>query len=152
MKGIRGVSAVGGWVGQRPDHVAPLRERAGPPVGHDQRQRVGPAAGDVHGMDHYAVDVGAHLRERVERRLLLPPVELVPPRRQQGVEVVGVRSLRPARGDLLRPPRLVEASVQVVDRSVRDVDAELARRGLLVIANAGPPGDRCAGGQGLSQL
>ena len=69
VEGILGAAAVRGRVGQRADGVDQLDHRAGPAVGHDQRQRVLVRRLDVDEVDVHAVDLGDELRQRVQLRL-----------------------------------------------------------------------------------
>ena len=50
-------------VGQRADGVEQLEDRAGPAMGHDQRQRVLMPRPDVDEVDLDTVDVGRELRQ-----------------------------------------------------------------------------------------
>ena len=73
MEGILGAATVRDRVRQRPDSVEHLDHRAGPAVGHDQRQRVVMRRADVDEVDVHAVDLAAiPLRAIVERNDLDP--------------------------------------------------------------------------------
>jgi hypothetical protein len=67
--------AVGGRVGQQRRQLEQLGERAGPPVGEHQRERVRALAAFVHEMHPLAADVGGELGERVQPLLRHAPVK-----------------------------------------------------------------------------
>ena len=62
MEGVLGTAAVRGRVGQRADGLQQLDDRAGPAMGHDQRQRALVCRRDVDEVDLHAVDLGRELR------------------------------------------------------------------------------------------
>jgi hypothetical protein len=62
VEGILGASAVRGRIGERADDLKQLEDRAGPPVGDDQRQRVLVRRPDMDEVDVEAVDLGLELR------------------------------------------------------------------------------------------
>jgi hypothetical protein len=66
VEGVGGRSAVGGRVGEGADDLEQLDHRAGPAVGHEQRQRVLVGRADVEEVDVDPVDLGRELRQRVE--------------------------------------------------------------------------------------
>src|SRR5215207_9143391 len=74
MKGVTWV-AVGPGVRQWSDDLDELRDRTGITMADDQRQGIALRRPDVEEVDRLAVDLGRELREGVESRLLLPPVE-----------------------------------------------------------------------------
>jgi hypothetical protein len=86
MEGVRRVAAVGAGVGERPDHVEELDDRARPPVGEHDRQSIGLGRSHVQEVDVLPVDGGDELRELVEAGLVVAPV----------VGVAPIRQLRPA--------------------------------------------------------
>ena len=122
-----GASGVVG-LGQRLDDVQVLHDRAGPAVRQDQRGGVGPRRPDVQEVDVLAVDLGDELRVGVEPRLDRPPVEAVQPVRGQLPDPLDWsrrrRRPRPAARSATRVRRSRVA--QVVQRGLRDVDAERA--------------------------
>ena len=122
---VLGGSAVSGRVGQRADGLEQLDHRAGPAVGHDQRQRVLVLRADVDEVDLHSVDLGRVLRKRIEPRL--DPAEVVVLRPVAG-ELLDRRELHSLRAVLDELPggqsRRGDAPPQVVDLLVRDVDAE----------------------------
>ena len=69
------VAAVGGRVGERPDDVQHLDDRAGPAVGDDHGQGVRVRRPDVDEVDVEAVDLGQVLRDGVQPRR--DPAEVV---------------------------------------------------------------------------
>src|SRR3712207_135567 len=62
VEGVLGTSAVRGRVGERADGLEQLDDRAGPAVGHDQRQRILMPRPDVDEVDLDPVDLGRELR------------------------------------------------------------------------------------------
>ena len=56
MERVGGVAAVGGRIGERPDHLEELDDRPGPAVRDDERQRVGVRRADVEEVDAEPVD------------------------------------------------------------------------------------------------
>ncbi len=79
VESVRGVAAVRRRIGERPDDLAELDDRARPAVRDDQRQRVLAGRADVQEVDVQAVDLGAELREAVQPGLGRPPVVAVQP-------------------------------------------------------------------------
>ena len=75
VKGVDGVAAVGGRVGQQGNDLAHFEKGAGPAVGDNQRDGVGAIPFFVNEMDVEAVDLGLAVVEGVEFLLLGPPVE-----------------------------------------------------------------------------
>ena len=74
-------------------------------------------------MDPLAVDLRRDVVERVEPRLLRPPVEVVAPVAKQLVEVREVGALVPAdAGDLVGEARAYQALMEVVENLVRDCE------------------------------
>jgi hypothetical protein len=71
---VLGVSAVRGGVGEGPDGLEQLDDRAGPPVRHDHGQRVLVRRLHVDEVDVHTVDLGLELRQRVQSRFALAPV------------------------------------------------------------------------------
>ena len=78
VEGVLGPAAVGDRVGQRPDHVQELGERAGVGVQEQQRGRLRLGGADVHEVDRLAVDLGDEVGHGVHPGLLGAPVELPP--------------------------------------------------------------------------
>jgi len=79
VEGILGAAAMGGGVDERVDGLEQLHHRAGPTMGHDQRQRIGMARLHVDEVDVEAVDLGDELRQGIEPRLGLAPVVAAAP-------------------------------------------------------------------------
>jgi hypothetical protein len=79
VEGIRGVAAVRSGVGQRPDDVEELGDRAGPAVGEDQGGGCGLRRANVEEVDVDAVDGGQELGVLVDARLEAVPVVLLAP-------------------------------------------------------------------------
>ena len=118
MEGILGAPTVRGRVGQRADRVEQLDHRAGPAVGHDQRQRVLVRRRDVDEVDVHGVDLRDELRQLVQPRLDPPEVVLVQP--VAGERLRWRRAARPATG---RRPAPCSASVS---RRYADADRRSA--------------------------
>ena len=74
MEGVGRAGAVGGGVGEGPDDLELLDDRARPAVGDDERQGVGVVGADVEEVDVQAVDLGQELGQRVQLGLDLAPV------------------------------------------------------------------------------
>ena len=125
VEGVLGVAAVSGRVSERADGVEQLDDGAGPAVRHDQRHGVVVRRADVDEVDLTLVDLRRELRKRVQSRL--DPSEVVVLRPVPG-ELLGrseLHALGAIRDELLaRPPCGRNASAEVVDLLVRDVDAE----------------------------
>ena len=147
---VSGASAVGGRIRERADGLEQLDDRAGPPVGHDQRQRVLVLRLDVDEVDVDAVDLGLELRQRVELRLGLAPVVVGLPVARELLQGRQLDALRPICDQLLGgPARLPDAPAQVVDLRFWNLDVERtdvgaaldggAHRDLLTAGWASPP-------------
>jgi hypothetical protein len=137
---VLGGAAVSGRVGQRADGVEQLDDRAGPAVGHDQRQRVLVPRPDVDEADVHPVDLRRELRERVQPRLGPAPVVLglpVPCELPQRRELHALRSIR----DQLRggPARRGDAPAQIDDLLLRNLDLERPNLGRGVDGGAHDP-------------
>jgi hypothetical protein len=125
VEGVPGGAAVRGRVGERADGLEQLDDRAGPPVRHDQRQRVFVRRLHVDEVDVHPVDLGRELRQRVESCLALAPVVLGRPVAGELLHRGELHALRAIVDELLaRPPCGRDALAEVVDLLVRDVDAE----------------------------
>ncbi len=107
------------------DDVEELHDRARPPVGEEQRQRVGVLRSRVHEVDRLPVDRGAEVLELVEPGLLRAPVVVVAPGVDELAQVVDRDAVLPAGVlDLVRQARLFEPPPQVVQDGVVDLDVE----------------------------
>ena len=95
VEGVLGAAAVRGRVGERADGVQQLEDRAGPAVGHDQRQRVLVRRPHVDEVDVHAVDLGHELRQRVELRLGRAPVVVGRPVARERLQGRQLNALRP---------------------------------------------------------
>src|SRR5579859_1207716 len=117
--------AVGAGVGQRADDVQVLRDRAGPAVGQDQRQRVRLRRPDVQEVDVLAVDVGEVLGMLVEPRFEGTPVVAVAPVFDRAVyEVQAGAVVRALAGDVAGPAGPVQALLEVVQAFLADRDSK----------------------------
>jgi hypothetical protein len=116
-------------IGKRSDDLQDLHDRARPAVGDDQRQGTGLRRADVDAVNAGTVDRGGELRERVEMRLVRPPVICGPPVRSEILEVVQRDSVAPADArKLIRPAGPIQSSVQVVKVGLWDLDTERSDR------------------------
>ena len=78
-EGIRRIAAEARRVGQARDDVEELEHRTGPAMQQQQRQRRRPLPGHMQKMQADVEKPGLELRERVEARLLRPPIETPTP-------------------------------------------------------------------------
>src|SRR5215211_3196207 len=74
VEGVLRAPAVGRRIGELTDDLDLLEDRARPPVGDDQRQRVLVPRADVEEVDVDPVDLGHELRPGVQLCLAFPPV------------------------------------------------------------------------------
>ena len=112
---VLGISVVRRRVGERADGLQQLDDRAGPAVGHDQRQRVLVRRLHVDEMDLDPVDLGRELRQRVELRFGLAPVVLGRPVTSELLHRRQLDALRPVSDELLAgPARRGDAPAQIV--------------------------------------
>jgi hypothetical protein len=125
VEGILGLATVRGRIRQRTDRVEQLHDRAGPSVGHDQRQCIRVRRPHVDEVDVDAVDLRGELRMRVQ-----PPLEAteVVPGRPVASEFLHRGQLDTLRsiGDQLLggPARRRDAPAQVVDLVLADLELE----------------------------
>jgi hypothetical protein len=125
MERVRLAAAVGGRIGEGPDDLQLLDDRAGPAVGDDQREGVGMWGADVEEVDVEAVDLGGELRQRVQPGLDLAPVvggrpvagELLHGRQRHPLAVVVDRLA-------LGPAGRIDAPAQLDQVLVGDADLE----------------------------
>jgi hypothetical protein len=99
---VLGIAAVGDRVGQRPDHLLELDDRAGPAVGDEQRRRRRDGRLHVDEMDVETVDLRLELREAVElaararaSRISRPSTRRPPGRRRAGCPATSPSRSRP---------------------------------------------------------
>ena len=122
---VLGPSAVRGRVGQRPDGLEQLDDRAGPAVRHDQRQRIRVRRLHVDEVHVLTVDLGLELRQRVQPRLASAPVVLGRPVAGELLQRSQLHALRAIGDQFLRgPARRGDAPPKVGDRFLRHVDPE----------------------------
>ena len=125
------VAAVGGRVGQRPDHLAPEPERPRPTVREDQRDRRWSVAGLADEVDGHAVDLDAMVVELVDGPLGRAPVKAVDPvvdelaqvARADPIELVLVVGVA-------RPTSVLQTPLEILERGVGHVDHERFERQL----------------------
>ena len=128
---VLGGAAVSGRVGQRADGVEQLDDRAGPAVGHDQRQRVLMPRLDVDEVDLDPVDLGRELRQRVQSRLDLAPVVVGRPVAGERLQRRQLHALGAVIDELLgRPARRLDPASQVGELRFGNLDLERAYVGL----------------------
>jgi hypothetical protein len=152
VEGVGGVAAVRRRIGQRPDDLEELRDRARPAVGDDQGQRRGLRRADVQKVDAGAVDGGQELGEPVEPCLVGAPVVAVAPVAGQLLEVAERHPVRPAgAGQLIGPAGPGQAVPEVVERGVGDVAPEGLDLGHGTVGrghgNGSSPGELVASGE-----
>ena len=122
---VFGPTAVVLGIGQPRDHVEELHDRARPPVGEEQRQRVGVRRARVHEVDLLPVDPGAEVRQLVEPRFLRAPVVLVAPVLDELAQVAHRDPVLPAGVvDLVREAGRGQTVGEVVEDQVADADLE----------------------------
>ena len=125
VKRITRIPAVRPGVGQRPDDLHELHDRAGPAVRHDQRQRPRCCRTHVQEVHGLPVDLRGELRERVQPVLKDPPVVGRAPVLGQFPHVVQRDAVVPADiGQLVRPPGPGQPVPQVIQLRLRNVDPE----------------------------
>ena len=114
-------------IGQRPDHVEELDDRARPPMGQDQRKRVRLPRSHVQEMDALTVDRGLGWRALVEARFPPSPFVAVEPVVDEMPNVRDRNSVvRAGIDQLLTPTRPLETTAQVVEVELRDFDSRRA--------------------------
>ena len=122
---VLGASAVRGRIRERADGLEQLDDRAGPTVGHDQRQRILVLRLHVDEVDLDPVDLGRELRQRVELRLGLAPVVVGRPVARELLQCPQLYALRPICNQLVGgPARLRDAPPQVVDLLFWNLDVK----------------------------
>jgi hypothetical protein len=127
---VFGGAAVRGRVGERADGLEQLDDRAGPAVGHDQRQRVLVSRPDVEEVQLDPVDRGRELRQRVQAGLALAPVVAVGPVAGERLHGRELDALRPVGDELLRrPARGLDPAPEVGELLLRNLDSERADGG-----------------------
>ena len=124
------VAAVRPRVGERSGDVEELEDRAGPAVGHDQRQGVRLGGAEVEEVDVLAVDLGRELRMGVDPGLGRPPVVLAPPVVVERSDVRLLDAVVYIAGELVGPAGAVEPIAQVVEVGLGDVELERSDRGV----------------------
>jgi hypothetical protein len=112
-------------VGERADRPEKLDHRAGPAVGHDQRQRVLVRRADVNEVNGHAIDLGRELRQRVQPRFDTPEVVVVRPITRELLECRQLHTLRAVVDELLAGPAgRFDAAVEVIDVGLRKLNLE----------------------------
>jgi hypothetical protein len=138
MKGVVRAPAVRRGIRERLDDLQLLDDRARPPVGDDQRQRVLVPGADVDEMDVEPVDLGDEVRYGVQLRLACAPVvvgapvarELLHRRERHALRIVGDRLA-------LGPPGRVDAPAQLGELRLRKTDLKRPNSGLFSNFNGG---------------
>ena len=122
---ILGAPAMRRRVRERTDGLQQFDDRAGPAVRHDQRQRVGVGRANVDEVDVETIEARHELRQAVQLRLEPPPVIFGAPVPHEFLELRERRSLGSVINRLsVGPARRGDASTQLVDLRLRDLDAE----------------------------
>ena len=125
VEGILGASAMGRGVGQWADNLQKLEQRARPAMRHDHRQGMGMLRAHMGKLDVEPVDRGDELRQGIELGFALAPIVASAPILDQGLEPGQRNALRSVVDRfLVRPAGQRDTAAQVVDRLLRDVDAE----------------------------
>ena len=115
MKGVSWIAAISLRVGQRPDDLHEIDNRAWPAVGDNQRQSVRFGGADVQEVDVLPVDLGGELRVGVELGLPGAPVVTVSPVLDEFLHPLQAHAVvRPGAGDLVGPAGALEPLLQVV--------------------------------------
>ena len=126
MERVRRVAAVRRRIGERPDDLQLLDDRAGPAVRDDERERVLVLRADVDEVDVQPVDLGQEVRQAVQLGLASAPVvvrrpvagELLHGRQRHALRVIVDRLA-------LGPARRVDPPAQVVELRLGEADLEL---------------------------
>ena len=127
VKGVAGVAAMGGGVGQGADGLQQLDHRARPAVGHDQRQRPRMRRPHMEEVDLDPVDLGQELGQGVQPGLDPSQVIVAGPVAGQRLQGGQLHPLGPIGHQLLRrPPHPSETPPQVIQCPIRNLDAERA--------------------------
>src|ERR1700674_790524 len=125
MESVRYARAIYGGIGKWIDNLQLLDDRAGPPVGDDQWQRIFMFRTNVNEMNVEAVDRRHELRKRIQLCLALAPIVVRPPIACDFLNRRELHALRFIRDRFpVRPPRRVDAPAQIDERLFRNVDAE----------------------------
>jgi hypothetical protein len=80
-------------IAQRADGLEQLEHRAGPAMGHDQRQSIRMTRADVNEVNVESVDLGDELRQGVQPRLGLAPVVIRAPVAHQRLQLCQLYAL-----------------------------------------------------------
>nr|GFD07129.1 hypothetical protein [Tanacetum cinerariifolium] len=121
VEGIFSPAAVRGGVGEQRNELGELPRRVGPAVVEQQRPGPGAAPALVDETQAGAAERRLKPGQLVELRLLLPPVKVVLPVRQQLAQVGGAGTLLPAgSGGGGGPAGVGQPGAQVVERGLRN--------------------------------
>src|SRR6266849_1481534 len=125
MERVRCARAMRRGIGKWIDNLQLLDDRAGPPVGDDERQRILMYRANVDEMNVEPIDLGHELRQGVQLRLALAPVVICPPIARECLSRRQLHALR-CIGDrfALRPLGRVYAPAQLGKLRFRHVDVE----------------------------
>jgi hypothetical protein len=125
MEGILRAPSMGGGIAERTNDLQEFYDRAGPAVGHEQRQGVLMRRAYVHEVNVEPVDLGHKLRQGIQLRLHLAPVVVRPPVAYELLDLGQPHALGLI-GDRLPvgPPRRRDPSAEVDEALFRNVDAE----------------------------
>ena len=132
MECVLRAPAVGGGISERLDDLQLLDDRAGPPMRHDQRQRVLMLGSDVDEVDVEPVDLRHEVRQDVQPRLALAPVVVGPPVARELLDHREPHTLRIVADRLsLGPPGRVYAPAQLDELGLRETDLKRTNSGVL---------------------
>ena len=125
MERVRCARAIRSRIGQWPDDLHLLDDRAGPPVENDERQRVFVLRADVNEVNVQPIDLGDELRESLELRLALAPVVLCLPIARERLDRRELHALRRiVDGLLFGPARGRDARAQVIEIRLGGLERE----------------------------
>jgi len=127
---VLGASAVGGGIGERPDDLELLDDRARPAVGDNHRQGIWMAGANLDEMNVQPIDLGHELRQGVEFRLAFAPIVICYPIARERLHRRQSHVLRLISDCLLlRPACRADALAEVNQRLFWNVDVERANGG-----------------------
>ena len=127
MESVRCPRAMCRRIGKRINDLQLLDNRAGPSMRDDERQRILMLRTNVNEMNVQPIDLGDELRKPVQLRLALAPVVLRLPIARECLHRRELHALRlVVDGLLLGPARGRDASTQVIEGRLGDLDLERA--------------------------
>src|SRR3954469_18744050 len=125
MERVRCARTIRSRIGQWPDDLHLLDDRAGPPVENDERQRVFVLRPDVNEVNVQPIDLSDELRESLELRLALAPVVLCLPIARERLDRRELDALRRIVDGLpFGPARGRDARAQVIEIRLAGLERE----------------------------